>query len=128
MLVELPQLVHETSSLLEVFYKKCILKNFSEFWGKQKRCHSEMFCQKGVFKNFAKFLEKHLCRSLVFNNVPAWKPETFFKKRLQHNWFPVKFVNSLRILFCRESPNRRFWNASAGVSLIKLQTRRPKDL
>ena len=39
-------------------------------------CHSKVFCQKGVIKNLAKFAEKHICRSLVFNNVEDWKPET----------------------------------------------------
>ena len=29
-----------------------------------------------VLKNFAKFTEKHLCRSLLLNKVAGWKPET----------------------------------------------------
>ena len=37
-----------------------------------------MFCQKkDVLKNLAKFTEKHFCRSLFFNKVAGWKPETF---------------------------------------------------
>ena len=32
--------------------------------------------RKDVFKNFAKFTKKHLCRSLSFNIVAGWKPET----------------------------------------------------
>ena len=27
----------------------------------------EVFCKKGVLKNFAKFAEKHFCKSLFFN-------------------------------------------------------------
>ena len=33
--------------------------------------------RKDVLKNFAKFTEKHFCRSLFFNKVAGWKPETF---------------------------------------------------
>ena len=29
----------------------------------------EVFCKKGVLKNFAKFTGKHLCQSLIFNEV-----------------------------------------------------------
>ena len=35
-----------------------------------------MFLSKYVLKNFAKFTDKHLCRSLLFNKVAGWKPET----------------------------------------------------
>ena len=29
----------------------------------------EVFCKEGVLKNFTKFTGKHLCQSLFFNNV-----------------------------------------------------------
>ena len=38
--------------------------------------HPEVFLSKDVLKNFAKFTDKHLCRSLLFNKVASWKPET----------------------------------------------------
>ena len=38
--------------------------------------HPEVFLSKDVLKNFAKFTDKHLCRSLLFNKVAGWKPET----------------------------------------------------
>ena len=39
--------------------------------------HLQAFCQKMLFlQNFAKLTEKHLCRSLFFNKVTDWKPET----------------------------------------------------
>ena len=34
----------------------------------------EVFFKKGLFKNFAKFLEKHLCKSLFFNKVAGLTP------------------------------------------------------
>ena len=34
----------------------------------------EVFFKKGLFKNFAKFLEKHLCKSLFFNKVAGLMP------------------------------------------------------
>ena len=51
--------------------------------------HLEVFCKKGVLRNFAKFTEKHLCQSLVFNNVAGLRPATLFQKRLWHMCFPV---------------------------------------
>ena len=32
--------------------------------------------RKDFLKNVAKFTEKHICRSLFFNIVAGWKPET----------------------------------------------------
>ena len=29
----------------------------------------EVFCERGVLKNFTKFTRKHLCQSLIFNQV-----------------------------------------------------------
>ena len=41
-----------------------------------------MFYKNGVIKNFAKFTRKHLCQSLVFNNVAALRSKVcnFLKK------------------------------------------------
>ena len=46
---------------------------------RQRSSLLEVFCKKGVFKNFAKFTGKHMCRSLFFNKVTgiAWN---FIKK------------------------------------------------
>ena len=50
--------------------------------------HPEVFYQKkDVLKNFAKFAEKHFCRSLFFNKVAGQKLETF---RSSHWRFSVK--------------------------------------
>ena len=58
-----------------MLYERGVLRNFSKFTDKQRRSHPEVFCQ-NFLKNFAKFTEKQLCRSLFFNKVAAWKPET----------------------------------------------------
>ena len=50
-----------------------------------------VFCKKGVLSNFEKFTGKHLCQSLLFNQVSLFfnkvaglRPETLLKKRLWH--------------------------------------------
>ena len=34
----------------------------------------EVFCKEGVLKNFTRFTEKHLCQSLLFNEVAGLRP------------------------------------------------------
>ena len=51
----------------------------------------EVFCKKGVLRNFAKFAVKHLCQSLLFNEVAGL--------RLWRRCFPVNFVKFLRSAF-----------------------------
>ena len=55
-----------------------------------------------VLENVAKFLEKHLCQSLFFNNVAGLRSATLLKKRLWHRCFPVNFAEFLRTLFFTE--------------------------
>ena len=66
------------SSRQEVFYKKCVLRNFP------------------------KFTRKDLCQSLFFNKVAGLMPATLLKKRLWHKCFPVNFAKFLRISFLTE--------------------------
>ena len=58
-----------------------------------------MFCKKGVLRNFAKFVGKHLCRSLYFNKVAD---PTLLKQRLWHRYFSVTFAQILRKTFLTE--------------------------
>ena len=58
-----------------------------------------MFCKKGVLRNFAKFVGKHLCRSLYFNKVAD---PTLLKQRLWHRYFSVTFAQVLRKTFLTE--------------------------
>ena len=43
-----------------------------------------------VLKNFANFTEKHLCWSLFFTKLRAFRPATLLKKRLLKRCFPMK--------------------------------------
>ena len=42
----------------------------------------QMFCKRGVLKKIAKFTEKYLRRSLIFNKVADLRSVTSLKKRL----------------------------------------------
>ena len=58
LVVEILQLVRETSSFPEVLYKRGVLKNFSKFSDKHKRQSSGGVLSKDVLKSFAKFTKK----------------------------------------------------------------------
>ena len=58
--------------------------------------HPEVFCKKDVLKNLTEFTGKHLCQSLFFNKVAGLKLATLLKKRLWQRYFPVNFVKFLR--------------------------------
>ena len=67
----------------------------------------EVFCKKGGFRKFAKFLGKHLCQSPFFNKV-AGLPVNFVKFLrtsffIEHLWwlllFSVETVSSFALLF-----------------------------
>ena len=42
----------------------------------------EVFYKKGVLRNFTEFTGKYLCRSLFLNKVAGLRPATLLKKRL----------------------------------------------
>ena len=54
----------------------------------------EVFCKKGALRNFTKFTEKHLCQSLLFNNVAGL--------RLWLRCFQLNFVKFVRTPFLTE--------------------------
>ena len=62
-----------------------------------RRC----FFKVAFIKNFAIFTGKHLCWSLVFNNVAGLRPTTSLKTRLQQV-FPVSIAKFLRTAFFKE--------------------------
>ena len=66
----------------------------------------KVFYKKGVLRNFAKLAGRHLCQGLFFNKFAGRRPETLFKKRLQHKCFPVNFVKLLRIPFLQNTFGR----------------------
>ena len=59
----------------------------------------EVFCKKGVLRNFTEFTGKRLCQSLIFNKVAGLRPANLVKKRIQHRCSPVNFAKFLRTLF-----------------------------
>ena len=58
----------------------------------------EVSCKKCVLKNFAKFTEKHLCRSLFFNKV-ARGPQFILKKETLAQVFCCEFCGILKNTF-----------------------------
>ena len=51
-----------------------------------------MYFKIGAFKNFANFTDKILVLETLFKKVSDIQACNVTKKRLQHRWFPVKFV------------------------------------
>ena len=66
---------------------------------KVRSSRPDLFCKKDVIKHFVKFTGKHLCQSLVFNNVSLL---TLFKIRLWHWCFLLHFAKFLRTPFHTE--------------------------
>ena len=62
----------------------------------------EVLCRKGVLRNFERFTGKHLCQSLLFNNVVGLRTATLLKKRFWYRCFPVNFWKFLKTLFITE--------------------------
>ena len=56
----------------------------------------EVFFKKCVLKKFAKFTGKQLCQIHFFNKAAGLKPATLLRKRLWHKCFPVNFEMLLR--------------------------------
>ena len=72
LLVEILQLEHEISNLAEAPNKTVLLEIFSKFTDKHKKQSSGG----ALSKNTRKIHKKHISRSLFFNKVTRWKPET----------------------------------------------------
>ena len=87
---------------------------FDKLQLKYSSSRPDVFFKKGVLRNFARFIGKHLCQSLFFNNVVDLKKgvrlATLLKKRLWHRCFPVNFAKFLYISFTEHA------KATASVS------------
>ena len=105
MLVALLQLVHEMSSLPEMFYRKSVLKNSFKF---TRSSDPKLFCQKSVLEKFAKFFEKHMCNFNILIKSQTGKLKLYLK-RLQQRCFLMNVPNFLyNIINCRTSTSGRF--------------------
>ena len=49
--------------------------------------HPEVFCKKGVLRNFTNFTRKHLRWSVFFNKIASLHPVALLKMILQHMCF-----------------------------------------
>ena len=65
--------------------------------------HQRCSVKKDVLKNFAKLHREAPVLESLFGNFGGPQPCNFFKKRLQHRSFPVKFAKFLEHLFWRTS-------------------------
>ena len=68
-------------------------KPFSRKAPSYKSSRLEVFCEKGVFKNFIKFIGKQLCQSLFFNKVAG----------LRQSCFLINFTKFLRTPFLQNT-------------------------
>ena len=82
------------------------IKKISKTGPEQQRQPPEVFYEKCVLRNFAKFIRKHLCQSLFFNKAAGPKPAILFKKRLWHRYFPVNFAKFLKTPFLQKTSGR----------------------
>ena len=74
------------------------LYNFNFFW----LCCRGCSVRKSGLRNFAKFAEKHLCQSLLFNKVAGVRLATLLKKRLWYRCFSVSFCEISKNSFFTE--------------------------
>ena len=95
----------------------------------------EVFCKKRVLKHFAKLIAKHLFQSLCFNNVASLKAATLLKKILLHRYFPVNFSKFFRITFIQINSgwlqmhsNVRFpvYSSALGIKLKEYKAKNTK--
>ena len=66
----------------------------------------ELFYKKSVLRNFTQFTGKHLCLSLSFNKVAVLRPATLLKKKLWYRCLPLNFVKLLRTPFFQNTSGR----------------------
>ena len=65
----------------------------------RRSSHTKVSYEKSVLKNFAKFIGKHLRRSLYFSKVKGMRPKTLLKKKLRQRRFSENLRNFQKLLF-----------------------------
>ena len=80
-----------------------LFRNFTKFWSKSTSSRLEVFCKKGVLRNFTKFTGKHLCHSLFFNKV-AGSACNFIKKETLAQVFFCEFSKISSNIFSYRTP------------------------
>ena len=94
------------TSKMELFVKIFTSKETTYLLRRFRSSHRRYSVKKGVLRNFAKFIGKHLCKSLFFNKVASLRPATSLKKRLWKRCFPVNFAKFLRTPFLQYASRR----------------------
>ena len=76
-------------------------------------------------KNLSKFTGKHLCQSLIFNQVAGLGSATLLKKRLWHRCFPLIVTCEFCEIFKNTFFTEHFWmTASESIAcLLVIQAR-----
>ena len=95
-LILFKQIGRGNKCLPSIVIKKLIFMTLKSWITTDRSSLLEVFCKKGVLRNFAKFAGKHLCHSCFFNKV------FLLKNRLWHRCFPVNFSKFIRTPFFTE--------------------------
>ena len=67
---------------------------------------TQLFYKKSVLRNFTQFTGKYLRQSPSFNKVAGLRPATLLKKKLWYRCLPVNFVELLRTPFLKNTSGR----------------------
>ena len=97
---------------------RCLITILKKYIRSHLRCRSSHWrcsVKKGVLKNFANSTEKHLGWSLL----QAFSLQVFFKRRLQHKYFPVKFAKLLRAPILKNICKRLHLEVSYKKAVLK---------
>ena len=99
------KIISTSYKIAKLLLNSTFLKKYRSSHQKCRSSHQRCSVGKGVLKNFGNFTGKHLRWSLF---LWSCKPLAFkfFKKRLQHKCFPVKFAKLLRIPILRNISKR----------------------
>ena len=82
------------------------------FPDKSRSSHQRCSVKKGVLRNFAKFIRKHLCQSISFNEIAGLKVCNFIKREILAQVFSSEFCEISKNTFLTE----HLW-ATASINL-----------
>ena len=74
--------------------------------GMLKSRHPDVFRKKSVLRNFTNFTGEHLCQGLFFSKVAGLRSAILLKRRPWRRCFPVNFAKFLRTSFLTEHLRR----------------------
>ena len=80
----------------------CLISNRDHCY--QKSSRPEMFCKKGVLRNFTNFTGKYLCQSLFLKKVPGLRDSGTIKKETLAQLFSCKFCEISKNTLLQRTP------------------------